>query len=164
VATLEATFPATNHEINEVYLRKNMDYLYDLDGTVVGLAHTAKDGARHFLQVLAISTDHCGCGLGTYMLAWVARGIPTGRSMYVQADTTDVWRVGGGTTSAQAFYEKHGMKACDVEDAKHCIALWVAPALVLCIAKQLSEKRTDGLVAYKCAFDDDDIASLPAEG
>ena len=97
--------------------------------------------------------------LGAYLLARAARDIPAGRNLYVQADKTDVQHAGGGTTSARAFYEKHGMVECGVDDAEHCIALRAhASALRL-----LSVKMPDGLVDYKCAFDDDDIASLPAE-
>jgi hypothetical protein len=46
-----------------------------------------------------------------------------------------------------------------VDDAEDCIALR-ADASAL---RKLSVERPDGLVDYKCAFDDDDIASLPAE-
>eukprot|EP01046_Picozoa_sp_COSAG06_P003506 COSAG06_NODE_137_length_22365_cov_49.346313_17_plen_204_part_00 len=45
-----------------------------------------------------------------------------------------------------------------VDDAEDCIALR-ADASAL---RKLSVERPDGLVDYKCAFDDDDIASLPA--
>jgi GNAT superfamily N-acetyltransferase len=156
---LEAAFPANTREINEEYLRKTMRYLCERDGTVVGLSHTEKDGKRHFLQVLAVSTDRRGCGLGTYLLARAAHDIPAKRSLYVQADTTDVQRDGGGTTSAQAFYEKHGMVECGVDDAEDCIALRASASAL----RDLGAKRPDGLVGCSYAFDDDDIASLPAE-
>ena len=157
---LEAAFPANTREINEECLRKTMRYFCEPDGTVVGVFHTEKDGKRHFLQVLAVSTDRRGCGLGTYLLARAAHDIPAGRSLYVQADTADVQRAGGGTTSAQAFYEKHGMEACEyVDDAEDCIALRASASAL----RDLGAKRPDGLVGCSYAFDDDDIASLPAE-
>ena len=172
LALLEAAFPSNTRDINVEYMLLPMRYLCKLDGTVVGLFHTEKNGKRHFLKALAVSTDHRGKGLGTYMLRQAACETPDARSLYVQADTAKVRRAGAGdaTTSAQAFYEKHGMVKCDVRPEEHCIAL-KAPAL------ELRELNVDQATKYlwrpglpgglitsnKHAFAANDIASLPAE-
>ena len=67
---------------------------------------------------------------------------------------------GGTTTSAQAFYEKHGMEKCSVHAQEHCIAR-KAPTLAL---RELKVEMPDGLItSKKHAFTDDEIASLLAE-